>query len=337
MLNSDELTKLKKILETLKKNQELFFDKYGVDDIYSNSKIFEIVIANELNHALIPGHSGSKDAKNEEGEFEYKHFKESSSNHSWTFNDYSDNTIESLKKIKAAIFAHIDDTEFPPMLDWYIEVDGNTCSMYLDKRTKELLASKPKGKVNDRKMINLSALQLERDLKLSKTEITTINKDGKYYKEIMEIQKNSKQMEEITGISQILTSNKFWEMLVAIILKHQVLSEQSGHDAKDDDGNTFEYKVSKNHSWNFQDISENVLEKYKNDKAIILAVVNKQNLVVTNIYSADSAKVVQRLKEKLEVKRKKRLAEKGEKLRRSQVSLSKGDLTIVGAVEIEVN
>jgi len=43
------------------------------------------------------------------------------------------------------------------------------------------------------------------------------------------------------------------------------------------------------------------------------------------------------LKEKLEVKRKKRLAEKGEKLRRSQVSLSKGDLTIVGAVEIEVN
>ena len=62
----------------------------------------------------------------------------------------------------------------------------------------------------------------------------------------------------------------------------------------------------------------------------------KQNLVVTNIYSADSARVVQRLKEKLEVKRKKRLAEKGEKLRRSQVSLSKGDLTIVGAVEIKV-
>ena len=125
-------------------------------------------------------------------------------------------------------------------------------------------------------------------------------------------------------------------MLVAIILRHQVLSEQSGHDAKDNDGNTFEYKVSKNHSWNFQDISENVLEKYKSDKAIILAVVNKQNLVVTNIYSADSVKVVQRLKEKLEVKRKKRLAEKGEKLRRSQVSLSKGDLTIVGAVKIEI-
>ena len=62
-------------------------------------------------------------------------------------------------------------------------------------------------------------------------------------------------------------------------------------ETKDDDGNTFEYKVSKNHSWNFQDISENVLEKYKSDKSIILAVVNKQNLVVTNIYSADSAKV----------------------------------------------
>ena len=332
-MKQKDLEKLDKLMVLLKKNQDLFSKKYGVDDIYSNSKIFEIVIANELNHELIPGHSGSKDAKSEQGEFEYKHFKESSSNHSWTFNDYSDATIEGLKGIARAIFAHIDDEKFPPVLDWYIEVDGETCSKYLDNRTKELLASKPKGKVNARKMINFSALQLERDLKIKKTKVLTINKDGKYYNEIMEIQKISKQMEKITGIEQLLTSNKFWEMLVALILGHQVLSEQSGHDAKDANGNMYEYKVSKNHSWNFQDISENVLKKYESDKAIILAVVDKQNLVVTDIFYAESPKVIKRLRKKLEEK-KDRFAESGKSLRRSQVSLSKGDLERVMAKRV---
>ena len=330
VVNLNDLSELKKLIDILKKIQDYFLQKYGVNDIYSNSKIFEIVIANELNHELIPGHSGSKDAKNALGEFEYKHFKETSSNHSWTFNDYTDTTIEGLKKIHSAIFAHIDDQQFPPILDWYIEVDGKTCSNYLDKRTKELLAAKPKGKVNDRKMINFGPSQLERDLGVKKTKVSSINKNGKYYEKIILIQKISKQLEKITGISQIFTSNKFWELLPAIILEHQVLSEQSGHDAKDSLGNTYEYKVSKNHSWQFQDISPNVLHKYESDKEVILAVVDKQNLVVTNIYSANSQKVVKRLKEKLESKRA-NLAEKGKELRRSQVVLGKGDLILIGA------
>ncbi len=332
-MNQSDLSELKKLIDQLKKIQDYFFQKYGVDDIYSNSKIFEIVIANELNHELIPGHSGSKDAKSSQGEFEYKHYKETSSNHSWTFNDYSDTTIAGLKKIYSAIFAHIDDRYFPPILDWYIEVDGATCSKYLDSRTKKLLSAKPKGKVNDRKMINFSALQLERDLKIKKTKVKSINKNGMYYDKIILIQNISKQLEKITGVSQIFTSNKFWELLVALILGHCVLSEQSGHDAKDCLGNTYEYKVSKNHSWNFQDISPNVLHKYESDKEIILAVVDKQNIVVTNIYSADSKKVVEILKEKLGAK-KSRFAKNGKELRRSQVSLSKGDLRIVEARKI---
>src|SRR3989344_8090830 len=127
MISKFKEIRIPKLFYELKKIQDFFLKTYGVDDIYSNSKIFEIFIANELNHILIPGHSGSKDAKDKEGnKFEYKHFKETSSNHSWTFNDYSDSTIKNLKKVRGVIFAHINDTSFPPRLDWYIQVNGKT-------------------------------------------------------------------------------------------------------------------------------------------------------------------------------------------------------------------
>jgi hypothetical protein len=332
-LNKEQLKDLKEYLSRLKEIQDIFSKKYGVNDIYSNSKIFEILIANELDHILIPGHSGSKDAKDEEGgEYEYKHFKETSGNHSWTFNDYSDTTIESLSKVNSVIFAHIDDTQFPPILDWFVNVEGKKCSKYLNDRTSDLLSRKPKGHVNKRKMINFSALQLSRDLNISKTIVEGISKSGRYYLWLKEIFETSYKIEEITGITQILTSNKFWELLVSLKLNHQVLSEQAGHDAIDESGNLYEYKVSKNNSWNFQDISENVLKKYEKDKSIILAVVNKDNMEVVKIFEADSIKVISRLREKLDAKRKRYESKGG--LRRLQVSLSKGDLKLVGAVEI---
>ena len=53
-------------------------------------------------------------------------------------------------------------------------------------------------------------------------------------------------------------------------------------------------KFQKNTS--FQDISENVLNKYYEDEAIILAVVDKKNLVVNSIHSASPDCVVPRLK-----------------------------------------
>src|SRR3989338_2160422 len=323
--NSIQKVRLRKLILELKKIQGFFLEKWGVDDIYSNSKIFEILIANELNHILIPGHSGSKDAKDESGnEFEYKHFKETSGNHSWTFNDYSDTTIEGLKRVKSAIFAHIDDTSFPPKLDWYIGVDGKTCSDYLKYRTEELLQRKPKGYVNKRKMINFSAVQLERDLKLSKTKVAEINKNGRYYAWLIKIYDIANQIEKITGVTQILTSNKFWELLVSLKLNHRVLSEQAGHDAVDNSGNFYEYKVSKTFSWNFQDISENVLNKYEKEKAVILAVVDKGRMKIIKIFAANPHEVVKKLKEKLGDKAE-RYAQQGG-LRRLQVSLSHGDL-----------
>ena len=74
---------------------------------------------------------------------------------------------------------------------------------------------------------------------------------------------------------------------------------------------------------------ENVLNKYYEDEAIILAVVDKKNLVVNLIHSASPDCVVPRLKEKLEEK-----LNKTGSLRRLQVSLSKGDLEKIKAKQL---
>jgi len=324
--------KINELLLRLEEIQEYFKEKFDATDIISGSKFYEIIIANELNHEIIPGQAGTKDAKDKNGEYEYKHFKESSSNHSWTFNDYSDATIASLKNIYSAIFAHIDTKFYPPKFDWYIEVDGKTCSDYLKVRTETLLKDKPKGKVNARKMINFSANQLEQDLKLEKTYLRKPNKDGIYYEKISEISNIAKELEAVTDIDQILTGDKIWELLVAIKLNHEVFSEQKKHDAKDDAGNLYEYKIAQTHSWNFQDISDKVLKKYEDDRAIILAIVDKQKLKVKEIHSAEPSNTISRLKEKLD-DRKRKLKE-GKTLRRLSVSLSKGDLEKINARKI---
>jgi hypothetical protein len=332
MTTEYDITELTKLINQLKEIQYIFYEKWGVDDIYSNSKIFEIIIANELNHILIPGHSGSRDAKDElNKEYEYKHYKETSSNHSWTFNDYSDITIEKLKTTESVIFANIDDTIFPPMFNWYIGVNGETCSKYLKYRVTELLDRKPKGHVNNRKMINFSAKQLENDLKLSKIKITDVNKLGKYYSQLKQIYQIVEKIERITNISQILTSNKFWELLVALKLNHKILSEQMGHDAIDDEKNYYEYKVSKTKSWNFQDISENVLQKYLTEKYVILAIVDKKEMTVKKIYYAHPNLVVDLLRKKLSEKSDRYMSRGG--LRRLQVSLSAKDLETISAQE----
>lgn len=320
MTSKKEITILVKRLKDI---QDDFFDKFGVTDIISNSKIFEILIANDLNHILIPGHSGSRDAKNEKGgEYEYKHYKESSSNHSWTFNDYTDTTIEKLKNTEAVIFAHIDDSAVFPKFDWYYNISGQIISKYLFEQTKPIR--------NTRKMINVSPKQIEDNLGIQKSYNNYDCKKGRYYKWLDEIYKIAKEIEKITGTKEILTSNKFWEILVSLILGHKVLSEQLGHDAIDNQNNYYEYKVAKNYSWNFQDISKKVLEKYKQDNKIILAIADKNKFEIQKIYAADPLKTIRRLKTKLREK-KARYKEQGKALRRLQVSLSKGDIKKIRA------
>jgi plasmid maintenance system killer protein len=330
--------KFYELISAFRQIQTDFLEIFGVDDIFSNSKIYEIIIANELDHDLIAGHSGSKDAKDaQQGEYEYKHYKETSSNHSWTFNDYTDSTISNLGLAEGVVFAHIDDTITPAVLDWYILVNGKVCSLYLKQRTDDLLARKPKGKPNARRMINISAKQLEEDLKVQKTNILVPKTNGKYSKWLNKLYELNTALEKCTYVDNLLTSNKIWEVLVALKLNHNVNAEQGGregaHDAFDEVGDVYEYKVSKTYSWQFQDISENVLEKYNDDKAIILAVVDKTAIEVLAIFSAEPEKVVKRLREKLSEKANE-YAKQGKEVRRLQVSLSKGDLTIIQASQI---
>ena len=315
-------TNIDNFIQQLKQIQSEFYATFGVTDIITNSKIFEILIANSLDHILIPGHSGSRDGKDSAGnEFEYKHYKESSSNHTWTFNDFSDTTIAKLLNTKAVIFAHIQDVDVPfSKFDWYYEVPGREISDYLATATRKIK--------NKRKMINVSSNQIEEHLGLTKQMVG--RSAGRYSSWIKRIINAASQIEKEVGTTGILTSNKFWEVLVALKLGHRVQSEQAKHDAVDDLGNLYEYKVAKGLSWSFQDISSDVLRKYLSDRSVILASVDKNNFVVEKIYDADAKKVVRLLKRKL-CEKGRRYLSLGKEVRRKQVSLNLKDLKSIQA------
>jgi transcriptional regulator with XRE-family HTH domain len=297
--------------------QRYFYSQYNVDDIFSNSKIFEILIADSLGHILIPGHSGSRDARDQQGgEIEYKHFKETSSNHSWTFNDFSDTTIEKLNDTKYVLFTHINDTDGFYNFDWYYQVEGAVMAKYLKEATTSIQ--------NTRKMINVSARQLESRLGIQKTTVKKIT-NGTYTKDLDRIYSTIKAMEAESNVKNILTSNKIWELLTSVHLNHNVNSEQGGrvgaHDAFDEDGNQFEYKISKATNWNFQDISENVLTKYEELKYFILALKDVDTVSIKKIYVVNT-NLLTRIREKLEEKKLK----KGKDLRRLQISITLKDI-----------
>ena len=326
-----EKKELEDIFSEMRQIQLEFLATHGVNDIWSNSKIYEVLQANTLNHKMIPGHSGSLDAKDSDGkEIEYKHFKETSSNHSWTFNDYSDATILKLEnQVHEVIFSHIDDTKYPPKMDWAIHVSGKKVAEYLREHTRVLK--------NTRRMINLSAGQISSRLGIVQKRYDVSLKTGPYSAELRRIFSLVTKLEKIVGVDNILTSNKFWEVLVSLPLGHQVNSEQGGrsgdHDAHDENGGDYEYKVSSSKSWNFQDISDAVLQKYLKCEDIVLAIVNKTDLRVEDTWMAKPESVVLRLQEKL-AEKKHRYAQQNKELRRLQVSLSAGDLKTIGARKI---
>lgn len=317
---------LKSLIDKLVKIQEAFYQKYGLSDIYTNSKVFEILIADELNHDLIPKLSGGRDAKCVDGEIEYKHYKETSSNHTWTFNDFSDTTIARLLLCNSVYFAHIDDTVYPPKFDWFYPVSGQKVSNYLKLATLRIQ--------NTRKMINVGTRQIELQMGVKRVDVNTITNSKHLYRLYLdEIFTTVKKIEQIVGVKQILTSNKLWEILVSVHTGHKILTEQKKHDAVDNKGGFYEYKVSKAHSWGFEDISEAVLNKFNEEKAIILATIDKRTMSVLKIYSANPTKVIQRLKEKLQEKDE-RYKKVGKAVRRLQVSLSLIDLKVINAEEI---
>lgn len=321
--------RIRRLLVELQHVQNEFARLYRVTDVFSNSKIFEILIADYLGFELIPGHSGSCDAKDERGrDVEIKHFKESSSNHSWTFNDFSHNTIEKLQsRVASVVFAHVDDESSPPAVDWYYRVPGETVGNYLADATKRIR--------NMRKMINISPRQIESLMHVNKQ---TDGSSRKPYQALLaKVFKIIRKLELESDVSNLLTSSKLWELVVAIELDHKVNSEQGGRqgafDAEDLYGNLYEYKVSSSRAWNFQDISDPVLAKYLEREHIVLATVDKPGLRTKEIYFVEPDKLVPHLKRKLEA-RKTKLEADGKSLRRNQVSLSAGELASVGANKV---
>lgn len=238
----------------------------GIEDIYTNSKIYEVFIAEQFGHEIINGHANTPDARDENGEYyEYKHYKLSSSNHTWTFNDFTNRTIEKLYYVKEVYFTVINDEYTIPNIEKIYVVSGEEVARYLEEKTKHIY--------NLRKMINISPMQIMNNMSyyiLEKNKTVCSRK-------LKEIFLTVSRIEEITGVDGILTSNKLWELLVAYKLNQNVNSEQKKHDAYDKLGRTYEYKVSSTPMWTFQDITKNVLDRYLDDEEIVLAVVDKKD------------------------------------------------------------
>ena len=95
---------LRQLIERLKQLSDIFYDN-GIEDIYTNSKIYEVLMSEQFGHKIINGHANTLDAVDTEGNlYEYKHFKLSSTNHTWTFNDFSDATITKLYDSRFIIY-----------------------------------------------------------------------------------------------------------------------------------------------------------------------------------------------------------------------------------------
>jgi hypothetical protein len=327
-------------ISKMKNAQDEIYAVHGVNDIFTSSKIFEILIASSLGHDLVPGQAGTADATDPEThskQFEYKHYKELSSNHSWTFNDFSDSVIAKIdSKIDSVFFCHVDDSKFPPFLDWYYELTG--------PETAEYLAAKTPFIMNTRKMINISQKQIleffaasphirRRDIKKDPKQMF----NGKYCQELESIFNSVHELESALDLKNLLTSSKLWELVVAEKLGHHVNSEQGGragaHDAHDDRGRWYEYKVDNSVGWSFQDISDAVLSKYSQLEAFILAVVDKPNFEVQEIYRVETKALISVIREKRDSKAadyKKR----GKEVRRSQVTFGKRELELSNAKRI---
>jgi len=105
-------------------------------------------------------------------------------------------------------------------------------------------------------------------------------------------------------------------------LGHSINPEQYKHDAVDQYGKTYEYKVYTRMSWSFQDISDRVLNGYLNDEAIILAIVDKQNFIVKKLYICNPDAIVKILYIKLQNKQRAK-----KKMSRLKETITQKDLT----------
>ncbi len=312
---SDNTSLVKQYLDELKKYSDQF-EKKGIHGIYTNSKMYEIIIAEYLHHKAINGYAGKPDAEDSEGnKYEYKHFKKSSSNHTWTFNDYSDKTIARLKEVKSVVFVEINDDSDIPFISMLFIVPSD--------KVRKLMLDKAKHLTNARRMMNISPSDLTGPLVNATPTRPTSAKLSSLTSNVFRTTAKLSSLiaNDADNKPDLLTSNKLWEVLVAQKLGHSINSEQRKHDAEDTDGNTFEYKVYSRYAWCFQDISKAVLDSFLKDKYIVLAVVDKKNFSIKNIYACNPKPLVQLLKKKKRIRQ-----SSGKEIRRLFETVGKRDL-----------
>lgn len=304
------MNKLLSLITRLKEYSSYFEEYRDISDIFTNSKIYEVVMAEQLRHTIINGHAHTPDAEDSlHNILEYKHYKTSSSNHTWTFNDFSNETIQNLSNINYVVFAELYDHEILPYISKLYVVPSEDVQNYLMAKTPSIN--------NTRAMINISAHQIETEMGIFPAPLPPLL----FSEKLVGIFETANEIEQITSIPDVLTSNKLWELLVALELGHFVNPEQNKHDAVDQSGHTYEYKVYTRMSWSFQDISDQVLASYLNDEAIILAVVNKADFVVTNIFRCSPEAIVSILSNKIQDK-----LCSGKEIRRLMATINKSDL-----------
>lgn len=287
------------IFRELKNIQEEFGALTKEYNIYSSSKIYEIIIANILDHKILAGAHGADAYDDFQNYYEYKHYKESSSNHTWTFNDYTDKTLSALKS-RTVIFAHINDIDSANPLkymDWYYEVGGNAIAEYISNWSKK--------SGNKRKMINISVSQLESDCNAKKIFVNSDNFEGCYSDYIIKIFKYIAYLERMTKTTNLLTSNKLWELFLAKTLNHKINSKQGGyggkHDARDSQKRKYEYKISQSTLWTFEDVSNEVIANMRLLDGIYLSQIDKRKFEIKKILLLDTNKTMDFIKKKRDV------------------------------------
>lgn len=204
---------LKDMLNQLKYLSDCFAEN-GIYDIYTNSKIYEVLMSEQFEHKLVNGHAYTPDAGDKLGNYyEYKHFKMSSSNHTWTFNDYSVQTIQKLQNIKSVFFSVIDDSFVTPQIAEVYCVTGKEVARYLSINTPYI--------VNARRMINISASQIVNQMSYERILI----KNNEYSELLTSVFESIYEIETELNVTGLLTSNKLWELLVACELGHNINTE----------------------------------------------------------------------------------------------------------------
>lgn len=317
------------IFHELKNIQEEFGKLSGEYNIYSSSKIYEIIIANMLEHQILPGPHGADAYDDFENYYEYKHYKESSSNHTWTFNDYTDKTLTELKS-RTVIFAHINDinsTNPLKYVDWYYKVDGKVIARYISNWSQ--------NSGNARKMINISVSQLESDCNAEKICANSDHIKGRYSNYIIKIFDCIAYLEKMTKTTNLLTSNKLWELFLANGLNHKINSKQGGsggkHDAQDSQNRKYEYKISQSTLWTFEDMSDDVIANTRLLDGIYLSQIDKRKFEIKKVLLLDTNKTMDFIKKKRDIM----IAEKKKNnilIRRLNVAISLNEVKKEGLI-----